>query len=278
MKKILKLLCIMTTILTTCIILCLSAFADHSYEYYEYMSSATGLSIDELRIIEKHYGDLREYCNITVPNDVKIESEDEVCFFNRNETSVNRSSSINTYASSSGSGSSSPMSSSDWQYMLGWVEKGDIIVTKDYYALGVYNSGHAGIMYNGSDTSDGTFEVVEHTGTGTSKCYNLQDHWRRLYTMRAYYVDYSNITNQQRKNAADYAYEHLQGLSYNGTAKVTDQAVNCASLVWKAFKYTYPYVELDKSSTGLCVPSNFVQTNKTVLWASVNWNTGDHVW
>lgn len=224
--------------------------------YFESLSSYSGISVTELKEMQKEHGDLNEYLGYaTVKND-----------------SSNVQLSRNAVINSDGDGSSK-MTSSDWTYMKGRADKGDILVSKDQttYVLWVVgvNHGHAAIVYTDSS------RTVEALGDPyTSDDYDIS-RWSNRYTMRDYYP--TGTTATLRANAANYAYDNLQGKPYSVTASRTDtSSLQCANLVWQAYKSQN--IVLDYALAGWATPMTFVQDSDLTLWGGVNWSTGAHTW
>ncbi|MDT3424990.1 uncharacterized protein YycO [Paenibacillus forsythiae] len=223
--------------------------------YFEALSAYTGISVSELKKLKKEHGDLNKYFGFETVKNAAADTQQS------KEVVIN----------SDGDGSSK-MTSSDWSYMLGKADKGDILVSKDQttyvlWVIGV-NHGHAAIVYTDSA------RTVEALGDP----YNSDDYdisrWSNRYTMRDYYPV---GTSSFRESAANYAYNNLRGKPYKATANRTDtEYLQCANLVWQAYK-SQNYV-LDYAPAGWATPMTFVQDTDLSLWAGVNWSTGAHTW
>lgn len=72
-------------------------------------------------------------------------------------------------------------------------------------------------------------------------------------------------------DASNYAFNNLQGKSYNVIANRTSDKVNCATLVWKA--YNSQNVNIVNSTSGTVIPQDFDTSNKLTTVRSVAWNT-----
>lgn len=296
--------------------------------YYDYIAKNTGKSVNELREIEKEYGDLGEYFNMAVPDEVvknsvskekttlkdkKINSNSDIdqipgyyeAFSKYTGLPINdlkeiykqngelgeylglpidveklKSSSTNQILSSdSGGGDVTPMTPDQWTTMKNAADKGDTLITKDQW-WGPINHGHAAIVYESYS------KTVEHTGDGLSAVYDINK-YANAYTLRDYYP--SGTTGDTRRAAADYAKNYLVNKQYDAIADINSSTyVNCATLVWKAYKYkgiTLDYFPIYMSSGGYPVkicdtvfPSTIVEDTSMTLWEGVNWPGGDNEW
>ena len=227
--------------------------------YFEGFAEFTGLSIDQLKEVYKNYGELGKHFGVDVDYSKLAKTK-------------------NDELSASATTSGKKMAASDFSYMKGKVDKGDIIVSKDQWSVFI-NHGHAAIAVQ-TDTS--TKYVVHHTGSGKSKKANFDD-LAEVYTMRLYYTN--GVTGTTRRAAADYALNKLKDWSYDALADINSTTyVNCATLVWKALKsqgikHETRYIPIAQYYTVETVwPKDFVTDSKTTMWAQVNWSGDSKKW
>lgn len=140
--------------------------------------------------------------------------------------------------------------------------KGNVIITKDNTTLGIQH-GHAGIVY------ENCYSTIEALGYGYESQWQLLSTWKDHYQVRLYYP--GDVTEENRYNAGDYAYNNLRGWSYQVLPSVTSGSnLNCATLVWRAYNNgagkTFVY-----NSAGTLIPQNMVEWWGMTQKVSVNW-------
>lgn len=110
--------------------------------YYEAYSKYTGLSIAQLKGVEKYHGDLNEHL---LPIDIEKLETNRTIFS----------------ASDSGGGDNTPMTDEQWTYIKNKADKGDTLVCKDQWSYFI-NHGHTALV------STSYSRTIEHTGEGLS--------------------------------------------------------------------------------------------------------------
>ena len=143
--------------------------------------------------------------------------------------------------------------------------KGNILLSADQSHYGV-NHGHAGIV-----TTQGE-KTVEALGPGVlSKECVMSGWWSEMYTAKVLY--HKTCTNAQQLGVANYAYNHLRGKTYKAIPKVTESKLNCATLVWQAYKsqgITLKKVWLIGVGD-TCFPKQLLQDTSLSCKLSINW-------
>lgn len=163
--------------------------------------------------------------------------------------------------------------------------KGGIWVTRDD-STPLIDHGHAALVYTVADWDRST---IEHRGSGTgnglSNIYNLDgdSYWQSRRTLKVYDVsdtDNGGTSYFNMMAAADYASFNLLDLEYALLALKTAPSVNCATLVYKAYKYGYgdesPII-LGSASSPTVIPKDLVEDPKCRLKYSFQW-PGAHTW
>lgn len=215
------------------------------------ISQLTGIPVEDLIEAREVYGDefsvvIADYINSAVHID--------------HEARAQQPRVLADAASGSSYISKSRISNEHWEFMEETFRKGQILITDDATTLG-YSHGHAAIMYS-------TTHTVEHLGKNTtaySGYYNVS-WWQSFDTIKSF--NYSD--DQVMNDAADYAYNYLQGKEYNVIADRTSNKVNCATLVWKA--YNSEGVNIVNSTSGTVKPQDFDTSTKISWVRSVGWN------
>lgn len=235
--------------------------------YYEQLSLYTGIPVNELKKLEKQYGELTQYMGIKVD--------------------VNRlRNGRDITLSSKGGDSDTPMTDEQFKKFKNAAKTGDILVTKDSWTLFV-NHGHAAIVENDNVSKDKY--IVQAIGPGEKSRREKIDCWASCYTARIYYP--SSATSSQRKNAGSYSAK-LTNIDYNALADIKSSSeANCATLVWKAYKEQG--ISLDTSimfkyiSIGIggilvpystCYPIDFVECSNTTMRETINWSGESDEW
>lgn len=178
------------------------------------------------------------------------------------------------------------MTQYNWNRALKASSTGSIWVTKDYTTY-MYNHGHCAIV-SGLGYNSGNLYIltVEHLGDKAgykySQVYNslYSNHWKDRNTMRVYDVKSntnSSTPDKSKMNAAGkYASENLKGKRYNPVAHKNDTYVNCATLVYKAYRSQGIYLENPVSTT--VVPKDIVKDTNVMMKVSIEWPGGEHTW
>lgn len=121
-------------------------------------------------------------------------------------------------------------------------------------------------------------KTVEHRGPKGGYTYStmfntmFSNHWRECNTMRVY--DVANTTAMY--NAGKYAYNNLTGKTYNFIASKGADEVNCATLVYKAYRSQGILLENPASAT--VIPKDIVNDSDVILRANSEWAGGEHTW
>lgn len=233
--------------------------------FYESLSQYTGLSVEELKDIEKNNVDLAEMFGVYVEG---------------------ANGGYSTYSSTDPSDDVVPMTQTQYNNLLNTLVDGDIMVTKDSWTV-IVNHGHSCMVDDVYKyTSGPSVYVIEAFGPDTLsdryKLGDLHNHWRNYNRVRVYYP--TNTTTTVRNNAATYAWENLQDKKYDALADVNSSTyLNCATLVWKAYKSQN--VDLQKSFMAVSnvywytvYPNDFVTDPNNTCRLKVNWSGGDHTW
>lgn len=238
--------------------------------YYDSISQYTGISVEELKIIEAKHGDLTEIYGIHI-----------------DESRLSDSSGLERASRSASVDSGrkvEAMSPEDYEDLKASLDDGDILVTKDAWTVNV-NHGHCALV---DDVfSSGRIDIVEAFKPGTqSDGYTLEkehDHWKDYNRVRVYYP--TRASRRQRDDAGTYAWRNLQGKGYDAFAEVyTSRFLNCATLVWRAYKSEGIELQtslfyLNKNVKWYTVyPDDIVTDSGNTLRFQVNWGGGDHKW
>lgn len=168
-------------------------------------------------------------------------------------------------AINSGGSGGSKMTKAQFNYLISKSLKGNILLSADQTHYGV-NHGHAGIV-----TTQGS-RTVEALGPGIlSKECIMSGWWSEMYTAKLFY--HKTCTNNQQLNAANYAYNNLRGKTYKAIPKVTESKLNCATLVWQAYKSQG--ITLNKvwliGVGDTCFPKQLLQDTSLSCKVNINW-------
>ena len=163
----------------------------------------------------------------------------------------------------SGNSTGNKMTAAQYQQIEDVATKGNVIITKDSTTLGVQH-GHSGIVY------ENCYSTVEALGYGEVSQWQLLSTWKNHYQVRLYYP--SNVSENNRYAAGNYAYNNLRGWSYQVLPAVDSSSnLNCATLVWRAYKNgagtTFTY-----NAAGTLIPQNIVEWWGMTQKVSVNWS------
>lgn len=251
-KKLLSLLVTLTLVFSCSV----NASANESKNYAsmsnEEVSRLSGIPVEDLIEAREVYGDdfnsvVDDYINSIVHIDYEDRKQQPVILYD-GETG------IETIAKSR-------ISNERWNYMKEKFKQGQILITDDAGTLG-YNHGHAAILATSTIT-------VEHLGKNTTEYSGYYDvsWWQSFDTIKS--LKYNN--EHIMIDASNYAFNNLQGKSYNVIANRTSDKVNCATLVWKA--YNSQNVNIVNSTSGTVIPQDFDTSNKLTTVRSVAWNT-----
>lgn len=231
-----------------------SAFAAEAQDYASMsnvqLAELTDLPIEDLIEAREMYGD---------------EFNDAIEAYFDSFVSVNRTGLIELADAETGTiktVQSRSISDSNWNHLSATFKKGQLLITYDSNFLG-YNYGHAAILYS-------TTQTVEHLGpkggATYSDCYSVS-WWKESFSSMKT-LNYSDPLVMIQ--AANYAYNNLQGLEYNAVASRDSAKVNCASLVWKAYNSTG--TNIVDSTSGAVYPQYFDTSSKLSWVRSVGWN------
>lgn len=173
-----------------------------------------------------------------------------------------------------------------WDSVRNKSQVGSVWITKDPTTYG-FNHGHAGIVSRVT-SSDGqrTVYVTEHLGSkygdALSHEYDTQTDsiWRykvtscRVYNMKS--TANGNVEYFKLINAGNYARNNLQRLPYKATASKTEYAVNCATLVYQAYKSQG--ISIGNAVSPTVLPRDIVEDPKASLMYGCNWTANSHEW
>lgn len=125
--------------------------------------------------------------------------------------------------------------------------------------------------YNESDLVNGA--------DGFSHVYTIGNLWQHTKTCRLY--RYNGLSLKTARSIASFAEENLTYWNYSVYASpIDDQVLNCATLVWKAYKSVD--IELNGFWKGLIytmLPSDFVEQNiELKMVCNVGWGGDEHKW
>ncbi len=168
-------------------------------------------------------------------------------------------------AKSGGGGGDDTMTPEQFTQLKNSSLKGNILLSADQSHYGV-NHGHAGIV-----TTQGS-KTVEALGPGvlSQEC-NMSGWWSQMYTAKVLY--HKTCTNAQQLGAANYAYNSLRGKTYKTIPNVTESALNCATLVWQAYKNQG--ITLNKvwmiGVGDTCFPKQLLEDTTLSCKLSINW-------
>jgi uncharacterized protein YycO len=118
-------------------------------------------------------------------------------------------------------------------YIRAAARKGDILVTPDSLSV-VWAHGHAGIVTNEAGGVDNK-KTVEALGSGELSRECDLSRWGSRYHVRLYEPS-SSEGKKKKIAAANYAYNNLRNKPYDALASVNSQALNCSTLVYKAYR------------------------------------------
>jgi uncharacterized protein YycO len=234
--------------------------------YYEGFSQYTGLSVHELQKIYQQHGELGAYFGVHVDaQKLRAYSQDPNGFSTL----------------SGGGGNVKEMTDAQWNSIKDKGEKGDILATRDT-EIAFVNVGHVGIIFKKGEK---TIEAPEPNVTSRER--DFTEVWRKRNTMRVYQVKTANA--KTRVAASDHADKNLKGKTYYVLAGVDDDSVNCATLVWKAYKSQS--IELGKAAIAVpngtpfpyvyftSTPQKLVEDSTNLKRiAQVNWSGGENSW
>lgn len=159
------------------------------------------------------------------------------------------------------------MSEEQWHLVKFNAFKGDILMSKDQHRW-IVNHGHAAIVW---EHSERTVEALGKT-SGPSNDYSI-DWWKELNTVRIYYPEH--VSYFVRRDAADYAYNNLRGKEYKILPLKDDpDYLNCASLVWQAYKSQGVTLNAGLYS----IPSTLILDPNLYMKVSVNWSGNQYTW
>jgi len=154
------------------------------------------------------------------------------------------------------------MTNKQYDQLVREATKGNVLITKDNTNLGIQH-GHSGIVYENCKST------VEALGYGKTSQEQKLSSWRGCYQVRLYYPDYVDVNN--RAAAGNYAYNYLRGWSYQVLPAVTSTAsLNCATLVWKAYKHGAG-IQLPYNNLGSLIPQDMVELWYMTKKVSINW-------
>lgn len=173
----------------------------------------------------------------------------------------------NLYSASSGDGGngSGKMTESQFTLLKSSSLRGNILVSGDQTHFGV-NHGHAGIVTTQYE------KTVEALGAGilSKECY-LEGWWSEMYTAALLY--HKTCTNDQQLGAARYAYNNLRGKTYKAIPSLTGSELNCATLVWQAYKSQG--ITLNSNWLPIvgdtCFPADFIRDSNLICKVNINW-------
>ncbi len=234
--------------------------------YYDYLFRETGVSVPKLQSIEEELGaDLYDYFGIELPTKKDYEN-----FMNYREDEDISLHSTFTYDADY------IMPASKWNALYKVAEPSDILVTKDCTTATV-DHGHSALVYGDGYTIEhyGYRGIVEGS-TGLSDKEIMERFWIHCQSCRLYEV--SEVKNDYLdEEIVQYAEDNLIGLSYAPLARLDVKAVNCATLIWKA--YNSVGIDLGGHWNDTRIPSDYVEHNELYMVFSTGWgHTKPYVW
>lgn len=269
----------------TATILCISSYttafaASDSNMNFRGISGELRISEVELQEVYDRYGEGNFYQLIDDFKNSIVENEDfEI------ENSLLRSTGLGD-----GDEDQLPIGNTGLELAINNSIKGSIWVTKSGSFLD-YSHGHAALVYT---TAWWDRSTIEHRG-GTinpfnaskflSNIYNLDDdeYWKKVRSLKVFNVSdtpYGPEDLLAQISAADYASFNLLNRPYIVLPLKDDYVVNCATLVYQAYKYQQygTKINLGNPLSVTVIPSDLVKDTKLILKCSINWSGGDHEW
>ncbi len=207
--------------------------------YYDYLFRETGVTTSKLHSIEEKLEvDLYDYFGIDLPTE-----SDYKDFINSNDEDDGISlQSVHvidfTYT----------MPAAQWNALKKVAEPSDILVTKDCTSATI-NHGHSALVYDEETTIEhyGPKDIIEGA-TGYSDTQDMEYFWRHCKSCRLYEVSEAK-DNDLSEDIVKYAEDNLRGLGYAPLARLDVKAVNCATIIWKA----YNSVGIDLNGYWICL-------------------------
>jgi uncharacterized protein YycO len=121
---------------------------------------------------------------------------------------------------------------------------------------------HVGMYYT-------TKTIVEAPGAGSKSKAVTASTLKKCGPIVKMYV---KAKQSSRDKAADYAYKHFRGKSYDlnfaGNKASSNDYLNCSELVWKAYKYAVD-IELDKNGGPGVYPDDIRDDGSTVTYQTI---------
>ncbi len=178
------------------------------------------------------------------------------------------------------------MTQYNWERVCNNSIVGSIWITKDFSSIGI-DHGHAAIVSRYLNSGDSRIiYTTEHLGKKSGETYSKEynnsvyDHWRKRNSIRVYEVKGSSSSTSPDKDkmfqAGKYARENLLNRTYVTLASKLSTSVNCATLVYKAYRSQGIYLENPMSGT--VIPKDIVNDSDVILKIGFDWPGGSHTW
>ncbi|WDV47444.1 YiiX/YebB-like N1pC/P60 family cysteine hydrolase [Clostridiaceae bacterium M8S5] len=225
--------------------------------YYEGLSEFTNIPIEQLKELVKEHGELTNYMGI----DIDIDLLKQGGLSARSD-------------SSGGGGSGKKMTEAQFNSLKSYADEGDMLVTKDSKTWFV-NHGHAAII---SDCpSNGDKYIVQAIGPDVRSKREKVDSWAKYYKVRIYHRNSASLS--QRRSAGSYAKYNLVNKKYSAFPSVGSSSMNCATLIYKAYKSVGIKLKTSKFFfTTTMYPNDIVGDGRNGIEIKINWGGGNHSW